>query len=143
MRFHHFKFFRGELARLAQNGVINSDFADVVHRRGRNDAVAKIIIYPQTFIFLHLFDKYLHNIAGSLDVTAGGIVPAFNHRQHPDDKFLLQIRNVLILDFHIFFEGILIFFHREKVAHEAADRNGKHAQHCEKAIGVCRIQSAG
>ena len=104
MSLHLLEFLVRKASGLAQDSVINRDLSEVMHRRGFDDIAAELLRKSEFVLLHHLVNKDLHNIAGSSDMTAGGIVTAFYHSRHTEDKLVVHLHYMLGFLLYLFTE---------------------------------------
>ena len=104
MRLHLLEFFRSKTSRLPEYGVVNGNLSQIVHRRGFDYVCAERRRKNRVFFFQHLFNQNTHALTGPLDVTACGVVAAFNHGGHADDQSVMHLDQVRGLFLHFAFQ---------------------------------------
>ena len=111
VHFHFFKFFGSEAAGLAEHRVINGDLPEVVHGRCFDDIRAEFVgeVQSAAGVVFDFSDQDTDAFTRTADVSAGGVVPAFNHGRHTEDQVVVHINQVLRLLLHFLLQlGIVV-----------------------------------
>ena len=109
MHLHLCIFLISKLAGLSQDGIIDCDLAQVVHRRSLDNIFAELLsktVFSEEHehglliavrIVLYLIYKDPDDVTGTSDVTSRGVVTAFYHGRHAEDQPVMHLNDVLSL----------------------------------------------
>ena len=99
MLLHFFIFFRLEFSGLPEYRIIDGDLSKIVHWSSFYHISAEFIRKIIASFLYELFNKDADAFAGSFNMTAGGIIPAFNQDCHAHYKIVVHFHDMLCFSF--------------------------------------------